>query len=133
MISNVLLYQIILYKIYTLPYIPFIKLKETIIYELHYRIDEDRIWYTKKIKGRLFKDTILDQHHTKNNLFNSFKIMEGILKRILLIKNDSNCYVNFYDIREENQELYYSVVNISKNIEKKENQINEPKLKGLLL
>lgn len=120
---DILVYQIKTTDKIKIPYIP-IRIKRHITYELRYRIDEDRMWYSKRI-GR----KITDQHHTKNNLINSIRIMEGIQRRLAFFNNEEPEY---YDVREKQEELFVKLINVSKNIEKKDSQQTK-ELYGLLL
>ena len=111
MITDILLYQITLKQ--EVPFLFFFSRTKDIVYQLHYRVDEDRFFFTKK-EGR----KVCDEHHTKNNIHRSFNILEGILKRIETLHAFRDYKYTIFDLRKENPILFQRIEVISKNLEK---------------
>jgi hypothetical protein len=125
MISNILLYQITLKQ--KARFLFFFKRNKDIVYQLHYRVDEDRNWYTKLEGGKLCYE-----HHTKNNIANSLKILEGITERVVFLQSACDYKYEIFDLRKENEALFRLVDLVSKDIEKlrKEHEENQRPQKG---
>lgn len=130
MITDILIYQITLNQ--SVPFLIFFKKKKNITYRLHYRVDEDRIWFSKWEGDRLCYE-----HHTKNNLTNSIKILEGISKRIVHLQSACNYDYQLFDLRKENEFLFGLVQEIGKDVERKsitiDREESKPKVRGMLL
>lgn len=67
-------------------------------YNLYYRIDEDRFWYVKKIN-----ENVVSEHHTKNGLYESMEILNGIYNRLSLFNNERYDIKNYDYLNEETE------------------------------
>ena len=101
-----------------------------VIYQLVYRIDEDRFWF-KKIKNR----KIIEEHHMKNNFINSVLIMDGIHTRL----NKLLPFLGEYDMKvtklsEINPELSELIRSIGKKSDTDFTRLShKTQLKGMLI
>jgi len=104
---------------------------DDINFYLHYRVDEDRFWFTKK-EGK----KIVNEFHTKNNLMNSLNILEQIHTRLVTFI-DKRDNIDFFYLKDENLKLFNLVKQTSKNLENRGGRIhteeNKVKLEGMLL
>jgi hypothetical protein len=128
MISDILLYQITLKQ--KVPFLFFFKKRKDIVYQLHYRVDEDRHWYTK-MEG----NKVIYAHHTKNNIVNSMNILQGITKRIDYLRPSVGYDFEIFDLSSTNPALFEMVNSIGKDVEliKRETDDEKPRLRGMLL
>jgi hypothetical protein len=122
LISDILLYQIKLEQ--KVPFLFFFKKRKDIIYRLHYRVDEDRYWFSKSEGNNLCYE-----HHTKNNVYNSIKILEGIAQRIVYLHSACEYKYEIFDLRKENEFLFELVENVGKDVERLKNNPDEETLK----
>ena len=106
---------------------------DEIIYQLVYRIDEDRFWFKKMINGN-----ISEEHHMKNNFSNSIEIMEGISKRFCDFESVVGNYTvesiksiqdNTINLSYDNHGLEELIQKVSKNIRRD----NKNRLSGMLI
>lgn len=114
--SEILLYQIKLEQ--PVPFLKLFKRKMEIVYQIVYRIDEDRIFFYKRVDGK-----VVTEHHTKNNINKSLLIIEGINNRLTSLHEfqSRHYYKKVYDLRIEDKSLFHMVLLISKDVE----QINQ--------
>ena len=95
----------------------------TITHAIIYHIDQNRFWYTK-----FQDDTIIESHHTKNNLENSLKIINDMKKRFLI------CEVPILSEKEiEDQELLENIKELTVFDNVPTDELPKKKLKGILL
>jgi hypothetical protein len=127
-ISDILLYEIRLQQ--KVPFLFFFKKRQDIIYQLHYKVDEDRCNF-KKTVGK----EVISNHHTKNNIENSLKILEGIKKRIEFLQEISQYNYTIFDLRDSNSSLFNMVDLIGKDVNriKQKEEPARPKVHGMIL
>lgn len=105
MLSEIKIYEIIITKIIKVPFLFFFKRtkKDTITYELTYRIDEDRFWYYKKNNNKLLED-----HLMKTYLDGSIGIMHNIRDRYVSFNEllVEPIKIETFSLSSSNEEMY---------------------------